>query len=726
MPLKRIKQTSKTILFEEFNSSVPDLYTILTNEEESDYFEKIKSYLEVSSFGEFAEKFIPTVWEWTEVEINEYDEQQFRFRYSVEKPQKPNAKQIDLTKNEFYNMIMDLYNKKSASGENNISFDYSRVEKLLAPKETLEKAKRLRKSLDYNFEELNKLPESRKTDRTKRIKEINETRKEIVKQYKDNFLGCVRLALADTEQKLQLTAPKNSDTSETLENITIVPCLPRFTETGDIEYVQIEDSNVEQVQQIAGSSQQLLMQHISNDFEKYSGYDDDDGSKTFVKSMILSNYCGDNSIVAQSREVLIQNKNKYTIMYKNAQEEFISAISGVVEKILNIKIFFEHATVDGKKLKAPLIISNCKADILLEPEVLEKFKKYIKSTSIEPDVNKIWFSILPAIGDADFIDEESQSDSSLDDLDFDSEDSQSRCNIFGGQSLMSRDTAKQMIDILSENKIITFFNYKANEKTGFYKFNVEIIEQYKEKLENFKGNSYAVFTYPNFTILPKRETTIKVGEIMVNGIITNQYMDISGVYVDSSYVSAGMMVGIQNPEYLKSKNYKVDLDLPCVRFNIEDEDNRFKILSKLNRETTQKWAIGIEDEIGKDMFGFCFCGNLKYFEDKKVNHNYVYQARNMSGNCIHTTMLVDFVKQYIELEATSIGGENSYAEEDINKFIENSARYWMRDSENNDYANNILRKSEEIKFEDKMIKISIKENNKTVPLDVNIKVNEGE
>ena len=168
MPLRRIEQTSKTLLIEEFCASddKPDLYTILRNEDvkqKSEFHSLIEEKLEVRSFEEFISKFMPSVWEWMEQTGDSTCP--VRFCYSLEKPSHaPHAHEIELSKNEFYNMVMELYSQKGISGSSNLEFDYSRVAELLSPKKVMENAKQLRKDLQYNYEKMIGLGESAKTE----------------------------------------------------------------------------------------------------------------------------------------------------------------------------------------------------------------------------------------------------------------------------------------------------------------------------------------------------------------------------------------------------------------------------------------------------------------------------------------------------------------------------------------------------------------------------------
>ena len=58
---------------------------------------------------------------------------------------------------------------------------------------------------------------------------------------------------------------------------------------------------------------------------------------------------------------------------------------------------------------------------------------------------------------------------------------------------------------------MTFVNYKAGEKeTGFVELTDTRVNQYKRDFESV-NSEYAVFVYPNFTILPKEKNAVKIG-----------------------------------------------------------------------------------------------------------------------------------------------------------------------------------------------------------------------
>lgn len=724
MPLRAIKQTSKTLLIEEFNSSKPNLYTLLRSEDveqKSQFYTLIENTLEVKSYDEFVKEFMPSVWEWTEQSGNSGNP--VEFHYSLEKPDWiPNAHEMSLNNNEFYNMIMDLYSKKGASGESNLEFDYSRVAELLSPKKVLENAKQLRKDLQYNYDKMIALGEGSKTEKNECIRKIKSIRKEIISQYKDSLTGKIKLALADTESKLAALPDRQpeEDSVVTEGSQLKLPCKVNFDENGDLEVIPIEDNHVIVDNENGEVSENKLAILIGNDFDKYG-----DENNSYIKNLVVSSYCsGPASIVQLDREELVKKRNQYIEIYKSSQEQFIRAISSAVEKMLDVKVFFEQASVQGRNLPAPVIVANCKASKLVEEEKIKsKFEYFIRESGMEKDGRyRIWFAIVPAIGDSDFIDEPDEDEDLDGDLDFeDSTDSTFKTQ--DGENLISTNALKVILDILKEGKITTFFNYRANETTGFGRFNNNIVEKYRKKLDSINGNGYAVFCYPNFTILPKKETAIEIGSSIENGKEKKEFLEIPGIYVDSSYVAAGLVVASQNPDYLEKKKYKVNKMNPCVRFDLEDGDNRFILLTNMNCEGKGSWSSEVEENIGKDKFGFCFCGNTMFFKEEKVKNTYVYVARNMHKNKsgaydpLYTRLTMDFIMQYLRTIKSSVGGR-TFKMSSVKEFINEKVGEWKREAESEVKANSILRENEDVTYEDGALKVRFRNTETEIDLDI--------
>ena len=704
-PLDFIVQTNKTIIFEEFNSSADDLYTLIKNEDvnkKEEFFTLIKKKLEVRSFEEFCEKFMPSVWEW--YETGEDLNNPVNFCYSLERPNGiPNAHELKLDKNEFYSMIMKLYDQKKNSGDSNLEFDYSMVSRLLSPNTVLDRAKQLRKDLDYNYQKLIELGDGSSYEKNKYIKQINNIRREIVTQYKDSFTGVIKLALADASQKLALI---DSNSSSKTDGVAVLedgmkkqPCLLGFDEKGnlDIRLIEIQDNNAE-VAQLECKNDTKLLQIISDDYDKYS----DQSNGNFVKNIIVNTYCTDTQVgVLPDREELVEKRNMYTALYKNSQEKFIRAISSAVEKLLNVKTFFEHAVVPKQKqINSSVIISNCTAEKLLDDTdgVKTDLISFLKEASKETKY-RIWFAVVPAVGDSEFIDNVDEEITMDDDLFGDEENEAKNVKTTDGDMRISLSALKEMLAILKDARITTFFNFRANEKTGFSNLTQETLQKYRDKLESVKGNHYAVFTYPNFTVLPKKETNVKIGETEYDSVSQDERVNIPGIYIDSSYIAAGLVAASQNPDYLTAKysKNKICPGYPCVRYDFERDNNRFIMLTKMNREGKVSWNSDVEENISKDKFGFCFCGNSKYYNGQLVNNSYIFNTRNMyvdedgQYEPLYKRLTMDFVEHYLRIKSPSAHG-NTVKKSDVQAFIKDDVAEWSINSQK-DYENNILRSS---------------------------------
>lgn len=742
--IEKIKQTSRTILFEEFTTdpSSLDLVTLLDNSDvkNTDEFLKKIETLEVRSFEEFLSKFSPTIWEWVMK-----DGDKLKFCYSVgEKPANADvfkAKKINLCEHEFYAMVMDLYNKKGVSGEGNLDFDYSRIAELLSPKKLEEKTNQLRKSLEYNRKQLLELAPSRKVEIQECNEKIRNVRRDIARLYKDSPTGILKLALIDNKKKIDALGGIKEISGDNATTQPLLPCKYSLAIDGSlkVEVIDVEETKLllaeqeSETQKLASAERNEYIQKISNDYDKYSGeiINTENEEPSYMKSIITSIFFDAGTQIELSKEKLIQNQNNYVTVYQSAQQEFAKTVSKAIEKLLNVKVFFDNATVDNNKLDSSLIVTNCKIDKVLEnPIILQKFEEFIKQDAVQIENKKIWFAIIPAIGDIEFADKKVlPDDHDFDDLQLDDEErdpAEIKLEIESsfGEMLVSPTSAIQMITILKKAKITTFTNFKANEKTGFTKFNSEIIKSYYKKFDKCTAKDYAILSYPNFTILPRKETTIEIGSVIdQDGDEIVKYIDINGIYIDSSYLSAGLVVGSQSQSYLKAKGYKVNPDNVCVRFDLEDGDNKFILQTTLNREGYGKWAYDLENHIDENNYGFVFCGNSEYYKNQPILNSYVYRARRLNKSPIFSLLLRDFIFKYIDKQRIT----DAFA----NDFVNNTVSEWTRESESGstkDYINNILREGENIKYNriDGEGRIAINFKNLGEPVPINITVSDEE
>lgn len=767
MALERVNQTSRTLLIEEFNPQCEDLGTLISVEDvhrKSDFREKVKNSLEVSTFEEFVIRFAPTVYEYT---VQSSDpEVPMSFQYSFEKKQEAN--EVEISKHAFYRMVMDIYEDRAESGLSNTKTDtFKRIAELLSPKSALDQAKRMRKQLQYVEKKLIELKDKPGIEQKQYKAKKKEIRKDVIKTYSKSAIQLIPVALADTQEKIDAYAlPDKKAGSGSKEAVPALPCRYYFDNEGDLVVEQCRDNDAyaidpgsgQKIQAVEMSKQppeasvqvqvtvvdgeevidtsqnnaRSIGERLKKDYEQHCTKQAD---SEFFGNLIAEVYTGyspaesrEGQLVKPDLEKLQKKKNIYTKIYKNAQEAFINAISDTVEKMLGVKVFFDHASRNGKPLMAPLIVSNCKASSLLESDVKPGFTYYIEEMGKETGENAIWFAIIPGVGDSDFVDLKIDDDDADDDADISDDELNADQNVKSadGKTLVRLDSCKALIEILRKGKITTFFNFKANDQTGFENFTGEMVRKYKEKLESLIGNKYAVFAYPNFTLIPKKETCIEIGCITRNGEDTIERLDLPGVYVEASYVAAGLVAGSQDPYLLKDKGLMADPDNACVRFDFEEGDYNKIVLTRMAREGDTVWDSQAEELLKEDMFGFSFCGNTMYFNNKAVKNSYVYTARTMdkdekSGK--YKSLYKTLTEKFIILYLSVTNGGSSAKKSAVKKFVKETVRKWKQDRDSSEkmyFVNNILRDKEDVKFsdEDNKIHIMFQEDDELVDLDV--------
>ncbi|MGL6023139.1 MAG: hypothetical protein ACRC0F_00840, partial [Cetobacterium sp.] len=353
--------------------------------------------------------------------------------------------------------------------------------------------------------------------------------------------------------------------------------------------------------------------------------------------------------------------------YKNIQEKFTREIMTLAEKMLGIKIFFDHATNDGK-FPAGLLITNCKLrDITENLDILEKFENFIEIMNKNQD-QKFYFSIIPNTTNK-------MLEEAIEDSELEGEKEGANQKIKNANKMVS---VKAIVDILAKNRVLTFFNLSACKETSFNHLkDKEILNDYREMFKLFGKdvdiNKQISFVYPNFTILPDSVGHIELGkkygeESYLDPFSDDEYIEVPkedrkycmflpGGYIDASYVAAGLTAGYQNPEFLKENNYKVKNFIPGVRFNIEESYSGLGngLFAKFNKEGNIDSGFKIKNSIDSDDLGFCF------WRDKNFDKISVLKARtlnkdNESGR--YMEIYKTLVENFIDIYATTFTDHN--------------------------------------------------------------------
>lgn len=662
-----MSQTNKTILFEQFNSEAVDrrLDLILEGDADKDH-EKVKEMLTVKSYAEFLEKFSPKYYECISLQIDCDTQKQYPlFTYTLERPVRGSAEERDITLQPLYKAMIKIYENKGSSGLDDFKFAFKEtLDKLYDPEQTMDEIRSIRQELQYHFNEYLKLEavDAPVEDINHHATQINSLKKTIAREYlSQSQFNMLPVLIQDTREQIQIKKGGNNSNNNgaDLENIPIKQIT--FNEKGAPVYhieqsalkettialleskpnvLLLDSSDITNNEGSSNSSTESTRSLLANTFDTATKHEKnhlvvpgDPASTEFMKNMFLSVFTGQSMANEDTQlEVLEENLATYELMYKAAQENFAKGVVKLVEKLLNVKAFFDNAGGE-----AELIIANCTLETLMNDKNVDKFSKFIKHEGENYTSERIWFSIIPGIWDNDICKEDgvSKKISIFDDEDDDNDNSnQSKSN-----SYTLFNTATRALKLLGENNIISFFNFKGCDATSSAKLTVDTVKAFKKKLENVHPQSkkYAVICYPNFTILPKRNTKVTIG---------NSSIILPPVYIDASYVACGLYAASQNMTILKNKGFKVNKSLEQpVRFNFEGKfattygSNEISQLNhvfstNMNREKVLPWSKDLMDEICSDGgFGLCFCGNEMHYtyagQNTMQNNAYVLRARTL-------------------------------------------------------------------------------------------------
>ncbi len=717
-----IKQTSRAILFEEFDKSSesPKLDIIISNPEESFElkYSNVKKELEVTSFEDFMKKFAPKYYDCIGTTIDENGNKSNYYSYTLDKTQRSSTNEYELKNQPFFNAIMEIYEKKGNSATSDFSFDFNNIlERIYNPRTAREKISNTFDKLKYNFTQYQKYEAlGNKVQMQVYAKQIMGLRKHLRNEYLSKTQFNMLPLVIDEINRLLDTPSLIKGIKEKL----IVKDTPGefFIENSGmpkIKNIQTQELNVQQTKGIEAHNndteiiyssapvpvEDRIIAILSKDFDnaKDEGKNrlvvpDNPGSTELMKKMYLSLFAGaENAFKDCDIGELKKYLNDYRLMYKAANEHFASQVVVLVEKIIGVKAFFEHA--GGS---ANLIISNVSLERLMDENNRPYFEEFIRCEGQERNEEKIWLSIIPAVFNERICKNLGNYNETISDYSLDQNISDYNEDIQTTPTeLLSFETFKVALKLLCKNNIITFFNFKAGKDSNSGSLKKETIQIYKEILEPITMEDYsarAVFCYPNFTILPEGHSSAQSQDRNANDNI-----NLPSVYLDSAYVACGLTIFTQNIENLKEGDFPVKSNhCQPVRFDFEGkftkESNRIKVPlalifpTTLNRESIFSWNRELIDEISKDGgFGFCFCGDEKWYDCgnglKRQDHAYVFRARTLhKKNGRYYPIYKTYVKLYLDIIIHRL----NFDKDSINKYLST----YTKTEESKKFINNLL------------------------------------
>ncbi len=707
------ENTYRTILFEEFDSSKEEnLFTILPaedsnldEEDEETVYQDVKEKLSVHSFDEFLERFAPKVYEKYEpapdggVPI---------VTYSTE--QSDGAIPLDIVSNSYYKMLLKLYRSKEKSGESNLKFNYDEIFDQLKPQKEVENAKMLRKQLAFAYKKYYECRDKgESTDKPRKM--FNGFIKKIREQYGKSVINLLPIAMADLDTKIQsaekclaLSAgKKDDDFVQVASGYTAFFKPDGSIDTAPVQIQASTDTTEELPKQLGGGKRKLLSAVIESDYDKETETQND-----FVKSLVVSTYAplptsnlfAEMTVkeIQQLQEANRAKKEVYKKIFQNAKATFIQAMTEIVQKLLGVQVMFDHATSEGK-LQDGVIIANCSVGQLMQEE--KAFKKFIKKVGEELD-NRVWFGIVPNVSDTSADDgSDALADDGSDALaDDDSDDgNENPLEDDSGKTVdakqksvktVSMNELKQFLPIMDEAGIMTVFSFQAGEDNGF-RMRPEYVEEKRDLLSEV-NNRHAVYAYPNFTLTPEKNIELFDGA---------EELKIPSVYIDAAYTAGGLLIGSQQPSYLKKHGLNnVHRQLPCVRINFENTEVRKQLVTKFNREPDYDVHNELRDKIDEDRFGFVFLGDKM----GDMQNTYVYIANTLykaPGSDVYRPIYATLVEDYVRAVYTPLPDKTPKG---IQKdFLKKTVAGWKKCAESKGHQNDVnllLHENEDIVLED--------------------------
>lgn len=663
-----IPQTHRTILFEEFthaaSTEAVNLYDILNSfddPEDEELYKEIKQRLEVRSFAEFLEKFQPRVYEYA---MGSVEDPLPRIYYTINpmEAKQHNAREIELTKHTYYEMLVNMYQQKADSGVADIEFNDAEIRKILTPQREMEKLYDTRRQIPLLMERYD-AKVAKNENATKIAKQLIAVRKDAVSQISQPT-ALMAIGLDDANRQLEAIdkklLPAATSSAEDGKSVKLISGRGGFDEEGRWILIPAKTSasdsgeNTDSPSDPRGDNQKKFALIVQKDLNERAS-----SSSTFTKNLIVSAYTGmelddplkdmDSVQLAEYRGRLVERKKSMETVFTQAKESFIQALSENVRKLLSVKIFFDHATIKGgDEAKLPkdvgLIVANCTANKLLN--LKDKFAIAMKHLSNPKNKDRLWFAILPHVIDEDFTD-------SVDEVvdysgNWDTEDLED--DNAARENGTDFNAAKALLKIMENCKVMTVFNFAPTANTTFSGIKADVIEKIQSKLEPV-SYEHAIYALPNFTIM-------RSGSVPLSKEPNAPTISVPAMYIDASYVAAGLLVVSQQPEFWIKCGFKDGETFTrknaCVRIDFESDEITSALLTKFNRERSIAWSEEITNAFTKSRFGFVFDGDRRYDSrnGKFINNTYVLNARTLrmrdsKYQQIFRTLTKDFIETYL-------------------------------------------------------------------------------
>lgn len=687
--METIRQTNRTILFEEINPQKLDLITIVGDVKEIDSLsdEKIKEVNEnllVRSFDEFLTKFSPSVYSF-------YNAANQQVVYTLEKPENVSEDCISEIKlnqdNDFLKMLFTLIDTKRSQGIKNVDFKFEKVLDMISPKKIIEDIKQVRKEIHYLYNKYEELEE----EDPKKFElgdKLNYKFEEASQNY-NNVMAMLPLAIEDIKTRLLFGSSQEDSQAEAIQIGMLT-----MGDNGELKILEAPKEETNALMVMDEDRSNSLVEVFEEDYEEITEKESD-----YVKDLVVRTFCPLPAVQTEidvEREV--ENYNTYLEFYKKAKDDFVKAAKPLVEKILGVKMFFDQYATKNKGMMPSLVVTNSKLDMTVKNNNVPRLETYLNTVNAKNDfTDTIWFGIVPAI-----------------EMDSVGRVKTRRERFKGSVKASNKDgntmeSLTSLLDILKRYKVQTFFNFQANDETTFNNMATAGIDKYIDKCEMLTRQDYSEFAIPcmpNFTIIPKDKSGIVIDSKMLQteeGVELSREKEdilklwIEGVYLDASYIAAGIVSAYQCPEYLKEWFRNINKDYPGIRFDIESGDNNLKVLTTMAKEISG-FTNNIKDSINKRNFGFVFSSENAQLNGKEVKRISVYKARSLAltedgFDSIYKTGVSTYIERMLRFQT------NDFKQDNIVRFFSNNPNSqkskWMNAKH---FENSIIQDGDDLNF----------------------------
>jgi hypothetical protein len=688
-----INQTNRSILFEEINPERLDLLTLVGDVKGIDSLddEKIKEInreLLVRSFDEFLEKFSPSVYSFFNAAA---DDGKGAVVYTLKRPENIPPEYISEIKldhnNDFLKMLFTLIDTKRSQGIINVDFRFDKVLDMISPKKVMDDIRQARKEIHYLFDKYEELDEGdpKKLDLGDKLN----YKFEEARQNYNNVMAMLPLAIEDIKTRLLLGGGENGGEAQAVQVGMLT-----IGDTGELKIIEAPKEESNALMLASENSNNSLVTIFESDYDSVT-----DSPSSYVKDLVVRTFC---PLPAALTEVDIDreiaNYRAYLEFYTKAKDDFVKASKPLVEKILGVKMFFDQYNTKTRGMRPSLIISNNKLDMTVKSNNMPRLETYLNTVNAKNDFsNTVWFGIVPAI-----------------ELESAGKPKIGRA-IFAGNKEVKKEgntmeSLTALLQTLKKYRVQVFFNFQANDETTFNNLATMGVDKYMDKCQMMTRQDYSEFAIPclpNFTIIPKDKSGVVIdtiiqktddGKVKVSDSKEDiMKLWIQGVYVDASYVAAGIVAAYQCSEYLKEVFKNASRSYPGVRFDIEREDYSLRMVTTMAKEITG-FTNNIKDEINKRSFGFVFSSENAQVDGKDVKRITVYKARSLamtdSGfDSIYKTTVSTYIERILRFSS------NDFKQDKIESFFSNNPKsqkeVWKND---NKFINSIVQPGDDLNF----------------------------